>query len=119
MIAKYLFHALTVPMAAALVAGAVILVRRRPPRRATVYAATALAGLGGDWLFSVALSLGAGSLYDSLPPDRLTNVILAIGAARAGWQAACVLLLVCAVVADRRPPKPSGPEGDYGEPAAR
>ena len=39
--------------------------------------------------------------------------------AREAWEAGCLLLLVAAVVADRRPVAPTGPEADYGDAVMR
>jgi hypothetical protein len=115
------YHLPRVPLAAALVVAAVILARRHGSRRATALAVVALSGLAGDWLFGIVLWDVVDAWVKDGPPDSVDvklRMEWRLGVAREAWRAACVVLLVCAVVADRRPTKPSGPEADYRDPPA-
>jgi hypothetical protein len=108
-----------VPFAVAMVAAAVVLVRRHRSRRATGLAVVALAGLAGDWLLNLFLWLGTDFYWSGAVPDDLRGWLYpGITLARTVCGAGCIFLLVCAVTADRRPTPPAGPEADYRDPPA-
>jgi hypothetical protein len=108
---------LRIPFPVALVVAAVILIRRHRSRRATALAAAALIGLALDWLvFSFGGWTVVDHLTDSRSFDTKYQVFSGVQIGQAVWGAACIVLLVCAVVADRRPAPQSGPEADYRDP---
>ena len=99
------------------VVGAAILLRhRRRSRRATGLGLAGLAGLAGDWLFGLVVWATGGWWSRALPQAELLSVMGALSIVRHLWWTGCLLLLVWAVVADRQPTPPSGPEADYHDP---
>src|SRR6478609_2328933 len=92
-----------VPIAVALVVAAVVLFRHHRSRRATGLAAMALGGQAVWWLFDTGLWAGNWKLMEEMSPEARMRLILCMATAREVWWAACIVLLVCAVVVDRRP----------------
>ena len=104
-----------------LVVGLVILRRhRRRSRRATGLALVALAAWGGVWLAGIVLWAASDWWQAALPRDALLTFLMGWSAVNHLCELACILLLVCATVADRKPAAPTGPESDYADaPAGR
>jgi hypothetical protein len=106
-----------VPFGAALVVGVATLVRhrRRSPRAAGL-ALAALCGLAGWWLLPIVLKVTNG--WGWVPVERRKLVVWTHLSVREAWLSACLLLVVFAVLADRRGGPPPGPEADYADPDA-
>jgi hypothetical protein len=103
---------LTTAHAMTFIAGTVILIRhRRRSRRATTLALVALAGLAGDWLFWQAV-YATMRWWEDTALHPAMQVIHLIGWL---WRLACLLILVWAVVADRRPTVATAAEADYAD----
>jgi len=102
-----------VPVGIVLVVAAVVLFRRHRSRRATGLAALALGGQAVWWLFDAGLLWGGyWNWISGMSPEAITRLIQCMAMAREAWWATCIVLFVCAVVADRRL-TPAGPEVDY------
>ena len=101
------------------VVGVAILLRNgRRSRRATGLALAALTGMAGDLLFGLAMWATAGWWSSALPQAELVSVMGALSVVRHLWWTGSLLLIVWAVVADRQPTPPSGPEADDRDPPA-
>jgi hypothetical protein len=106
------------PPAVALVVGAFILARRYCSRRATGLAGMALCVLAGEWLFRAVQVFGPDHWFPNVSSGSAVSAVMVVATAREVLHAGCIVLLVCAVVADRWPVKASGPEADYRDPPA-
>jgi hypothetical protein len=113
------YYLYEVPVGIALAIAAVTLIRhRRRSRKAAGLALAATAGLIGWWIVGVwatATNLGWGTV---VPPKWWATAARIFSTVTQAWLAGCLLLLVFAVVADRRRGAPTGPEADYAEPEA-
>ena len=107
---------LTVAQGVTFLAGVVILLRhRRRSRRATTLGLVALSCLAGEWLFWLALSATWEWWESALPDGALHPVQQGLHFLARLWRMACLLLLVWAVVADRRSTPATGAEADYAD----
>jgi hypothetical protein len=104
------------PLGLMLVVGLVVLARhRRRSRRATGLAIVALAGLGASWLVLIAEVATFRLWGNALPANWIMEIVTSFGLLRQLLEASCILLLVFAVVADRRAGRATGPEADYAD----
>lgn len=93
----------SVPFALMLAVGAFILLRHRHrSRKATGLAFIALCGFAGWWLFDVVLVLAFPLWKSSVADDRFVTLVTIVDGCRQLCHGACVLLLVFAIVIDRR-----------------
>jgi hypothetical protein len=104
------------------VVGFVILWRcRRRSRKAATLAFAAMCGLGGLWLFGMAVYYVVWDNWRaSLPLDRQLIVLQTYRLIATGIQAACTFLLVLAAVTDRQGPgqwrnREAGPAADFDD----
>jgi hypothetical protein len=109
-----------VPDAVLLVVGIAVLWRcRRRSRRAVTLALAALFGFGGLWLFAIGFHL-VWDFWKEVPVNAIPVAIHVYSLLMRTLEAACILLLVLAVVTDRPAPGQDrrtdlGPEADFDD----
>ena len=118
-----LSYLLYVPTAVMFAAGFAILWRcRRRSRIGTVLAFAGLCGLAGLWLFVQFFHMISKPWQEGLTAQEMSKFYTLFSLVYVCWDSACILLLVVAVVIDRRSPTPrldnvSSPVADFDEPA--
>jgi hypothetical protein len=101
-----------------LIAALVILLRnRRISRKATNLGLIALCGLTGLWLFDFGLAVVGFYQYwwDTVSAGNARTLWDCMVFVRRTCEAACIFLLLLAIVADRRPRQRVGAEADYAD----
>jgi hypothetical protein len=107
---------LTSAHGATFIAAAVILLRHRHrSRRATILAVVAVAGMAGEWLFITGLWATWKWWSEAFDDNPVHPVLHGLFVLERLWEMACLLLLVGAVVADRRPTPATAAEADYAD----
>jgi len=100
------------PTAVVLVAGFIVLWRaRRRSQRAAGLAFGALCGLGGLWLLAMVLRAMWRNWQTTMSTDTMLTVMGVYSLAYACANATCIMLLVLAVVTDRRSPTQDNTSG--------
>jgi hypothetical protein len=93
---------------------------RRRSRKATAVAIAGLCGLAGLWLFVQLFLVFSKTWQEGLSPNEILKFSTLFSFVYVCWNSACVLLLVVAVVIDRRSPiqslpDRSGPAADFAD----
>lgn len=110
-----LYWLFRVPVGLTLVIGIIVLIRhRRRSRKAAGLALAALSVLGVWWLAWLVADVTG--MWGTVPAEWRDVVHWIAVWVRELCLAGCLLLLVFAVLADRRGGPPTGPEADYADP---